>query len=60
MTGAGPSEGYDGSPGGSNEVTDGRFVDLYWRREAPVWDNAADRATLRDDLGTIVAERGYP
>lgn len=59
-TGVGPAVGYDGAPGGSNDVTDGHFVDLYWRRKVPAWDNATDRATLKDDLGTVVAERGYP
>lgn len=31
-------------------------TDLYWGRRAPVWNNAGDKAFLRDDQGRLVAE----
>lgn len=34
--------------------------DLFWGRNSPVWNNdRSDTATLRDDLGVIVATRTY-
>lgn len=47
------------------DTTDGRFTDLYWGSEAPIWNNERperpwDVARLRDDTGREVAGRGYP
>jgi len=34
-------------------------TDVYWGREGAVWNNGGDTVTVRDDSGTVVAERSY-
>jgi hypothetical protein len=43
----------------------GPFVDLYWNRAEGVWNGPGasapwDVATVRDDAGAVIAQRGYP
>jgi len=33
--------------------------DVYWGRDGAVWNNGGDTVTVRDDSGSVVAERSY-